>query len=266
MKINIKKINKEVVKPIPIEYVPPEKIKGYELFPEIYSNIFLVARKKSGKTCSIFKILKTCAGKRTKMYFFASSVNKDDNWKHIIKYFKKKGNDVESHLSFKERLPQIFSELKAEADESDESDEDKLEKPKKVLEGFDEETKKKERKEKKISPEIIFVFDDQGNEMRSQIIYELLKMNRHMKCKCIISCQYVHNLTPEALKQCDYFLVFGGNSIDKLEKIVKDADLPIDFDLFLKLYENATKEKYNFLYIDTRDIKFRKNFNKEFKL
>src|SRR5205823_3520629 len=89
----------------------------------------------------------------------------------------------------------------------------------------------------------------------------LLKTNRHYKCKVILSSQYVNDLMPESLKQIDYFLLFGGHSIDKLEKIYKDADLPINFELFLKLYENATSAKYNFLYIDVRDVSFRKNFS-----
>lgn len=260
--IKIKKINRETVKPIPIPYIPPENRKGYELFPELYANIVLVARKKSGKTCTIFKILKTCASKRTKMYFFASTVHKDDNWKHIVKYFKKKGNEVEIPLSFKDVLPPMIEEMKLEIE-----DEDKPKKPKvRVIEGGDDEPEKKPRKEKKISPEIIFVFDDQGNEMRSPMIYELLKMNRHFKCKCIISCQYVNNLTPESLKQVDYFLVFGGQSVDKLEKIHKDADLPIEFDLFIRLYQNATQDKFHFLYIDTRDVTFRKDFTHRYEL
>jgi len=58
--IRIKKINNEKVKAIPIETVSPDKIKGSAIFPDLYCNIFLVARKKSGKTSTIFKILKSC--------------------------------------------------------------------------------------------------------------------------------------------------------------------------------------------------------------
>ena len=47
---------------------------------------------------------------------------------------------------------------------------------------YNDENEKKPPKEKKMSPEIIFVFDDQGSEMRSPIIDTLLKTNRHFKC------------------------------------------------------------------------------------
>ena len=83
--IKIKKINTEIVKPIPIHCIPHDKIKGYCIFPDLYCNIFLVARKKSGKTSAIFKILKECIGKHTKVYLFASTIHKDDNLIHIVR-------------------------------------------------------------------------------------------------------------------------------------------------------------------------------------
>jgi hypothetical protein len=46
--------------------------------------------------------------------------------------------------------------------------------------------------------------------------------------------------------------------------IWKDADLGLDYINFLTLYNFATSEPYNFFYVDTRQDKFRKNFNQEF--
>jgi len=149
-----------------------------------------------------------------------------------------------------------------------EHDDEKEKKPKikYIICNDEDDEKPKHRKEKKMSPEYVFVFDDLGAEMRNPAVNLLLKTNRHYRCKVILSSQYVNDLMPESLKQIDYFLLFGGHSIDKLEKIYKDADLPVTFDLFLQLYKNATENKFNFLYIDTRDIKFRKNFNVEYQM
>ena len=135
---SITSINKEVVQPIPLPPINVEKIKGYKLFPEVYANIFLCARKKSGKTSAIFKILKACADKDTEINNFASTLNKDPNWKHIIKYFKKKGNNVETSLGIKEEktdyLKGIIDQLNASKDESDSySDEDTDSKKKKNI-------------------------------------------------------------------------------------------------------------------------------------
>ena len=55
-RIETKKINDIKINPLPIPKIDTDKIKGSELFPEIYSNIFLIAKKKSGKTqggCSV---------------------------------------------------------------------------------------------------------------------------------------------------------------------------------------------------------------------
>jgi hypothetical protein len=267
--IKIKKINKEIVKPIPIQCVDPEKIKGYCLFPDLYCNVFLVARKKSGKTSAIFKILKTCVGKKTEVYIFASTIHKDDNLKHIVKYLKDKGNHIETFTSLGSDLDNIVQKLQ---DEYDHEDDEKEKKPnerrrfKLIVADDDEDDKPKPRKEKKLSPEYIFVFDDMGTQLRSPSVSQLLKTNRHYKSKVILSSQYVNDLMPDSRAQIDYYLIFGKNSEEKLEIIYKAADLPIEFDLFLSLYYDATKNTFNFFYVDVRDVKFRKNFNHEYVL
>ena len=43
----------------------------------------------------------------------------------------------------------------------------------------------------------------------------------------------------------------------------KESDLAASYKLFKELYEYATKDKYNFLYIDTQDEQYRQNFNKK---
>src|SRR5258708_7862615 len=98
--IKIKKINNEVVKAIPLKCVPVDKIKGYCLFPDLYGNIFLVARKKSGKTSTIFKILKECIGRDARTII-------NPNLIHIVKYLKKKGNPVFKFTSLKDNLEPI---------------------------------------------------------------------------------------------------------------------------------------------------------------
>ena len=44
------------IEPIPVPIIKPESTLGYELFQELYANIFMCAKKKSGKTNVIFKI------------------------------------------------------------------------------------------------------------------------------------------------------------------------------------------------------------------
>ena len=71
-------------------------------------------------------------------------------------------------------------------------------------------------------------------------------------------------MRPEAIQQLDYVLLFKGHPEAKLLKLWTDCDLSVTFDFFKKLYQHATKDKYNFLYVSTRDEVFKKNFNKQY--
>ena len=60
MSIRVKKINDETVAPVTFIDVQadPRPIKGRNLFPEMYANVFFCARKKSGKSCVWRKLSK----------------------------------------------------------------------------------------------------------------------------------------------------------------------------------------------------------------
>ena len=124
--------------------------------------------------------------------------------------------------------------------------------------------KKKKKKPKKHCPKHIFIFDDIGNELKLPSIAQLLKTNRHLKSKVIISSQYLNDLSVQGRKNIGYRLLFKGHTLEKLETIYKDADLSIPFEDFVEMYETATEKQYNFFYIDCRDDEFRINFNYKF--
>ena len=132
--ISLKQINNQRVKPIPIPSdLDKRPIKGYDICPEIYSNIFLTAKKKSGKTSALFKIMKECCDKKTIIIIFCSTVYKDENWIEIRKYFEKKGNDIRVYTSLYEdgedQLQKTIDELSNEAQEEDQKNEEKEELP-----------------------------------------------------------------------------------------------------------------------------------------
>ena len=259
--LKTKKINGEKVEPVIVSKLKPNKIKGYALFPEIYANIFLCARKKSGKTSAIFKILQSCVNKDTKIVIFASTINKDDTLIHIVNYFKKKKNIVHTFTSIKEEKIDLLKEILGTLKNDEEEEEEQINYVS-IIEKYEE--KKKKPRRSKIAPEIIFVFDDLGTDLKTPSIDQLLKTNRHFKSKVILSSQYIHDLTPQGRRQIDYALLFGGHSLEKLEIIYRDLDISVPFDQFIEYYKDATKEKYHFLYIDVKDNKFRKDFNFEY--
>ena len=61
-----KKVNNCKVRAIPKEGGEDKRpIKGYEMCPCLYANIYLVAKKNSGKTTVIWNIIDRCAGRDT---------------------------------------------------------------------------------------------------------------------------------------------------------------------------------------------------------
>jgi len=114
------------------------------------------------------------------------------------------------------------------------------------------------------TPEYIVIFDDISQELKDPNLISFLKRNRHFKADVLLSTQYVHDLKPEQMKQLDYLLLFRGMDTDKLEKIRRDADLTLDLDMLEKLYDNATRDPYCFLYIDRLTESYRKCFDKQY--
>ena len=130
------------------------------------------------------------------------------------------------------------------------------------------ETRKKAARKKatKIYPKYMFIFDDLSTELKNKNVDFLLKRNRHIQSKVLISTQWLNDLLPSSRRQMDYYILFGGLTPEKLEAVYKDADLHVDYPMFVKVYEAATAEKYSFLYIDVPNASFRKKFNTEISL
>lgn len=270
--ISLSKINNDIVKPIKIDVKDSNKpILGADLFSEIYANICIISKKKTGKTTIVYNIIKKCANRNTKVIIFSSTFYKDASFDSIREFCDKHNIYVEGYTSLKDDNGQDILEgmIKELENEVKEDKEDKEPKKKKIISLFDDSDEEEEEKPKKYkyrSPEYLFIFDDLSNELKSKSINMFLKKNRHFKSKVILSTQYIHDIKPESLKQMDYFLLLRGHSDDKLEQFYKHADLSIDLDVFRKIYKNSTEEKYNFLYIDSNNQEFRKNFNKSYNI
>tara|TARA_Y100000310_G_C20550298_1_gene747721 strand:+ start:155 stop:1042 length:888 start_codon:yes stop_codon:yes gene_type:complete len=285
--INLKRINNEKVAPLILKGDKEKDnrpIKGASIFPELYANIFLCAKKKSGKTIAATKIIKDCASKQTKVIVFCSTLDKDENHLKIKKYCKLHKIPYEGYNSmFCENgnqkmniLQELMNGLEADAHVDSDEDEEEKEKmdrcQKKLMTVFnsdsddDDDDDKRRKRNKFQSPEYIFFFDDLSNELKSPTLVSFLKKNRHYKCKVIVSSQYIHDLLPASLKQMDYCLTFKGMPEAKLQKIHSDFDLALDIESLINLYDYSTKEKYSFLYMDIREEKYRRNFDFQFEV
>ena len=91
-----------------------------------------------------------------------------------------------------------------------------------------------------------------------------MKHIKHFKCKIIISSQFINDLNPASRVQLDFFLLFKGFPKEKIEDVFPQLDLVrIDFEKFYKIYQDVTKEKHNFLYINKNENEIRLNFNQQ---
>ncbi len=281
--LKVKKINNVIVKPPKILTDNSDKrpVRGANLFSDPYSNVFVCARKKSGKSVVIHNILKECVGRDTTVIFFVSTLYKDPVYKNMLTMCEKNNINYIGYTSLKEdgvdHLQDLVDSFKAAAEKKHEEEQKEIQdggKKKKKQKGLglfqddpdDDEKEVKPRKLKYLAPEYIFIFDDLSNETKSKSLVTLLKNNRHWKLRIILSSQYYNDLLPESRKQIDIFIIFKSIIEAKLFEIFKDADLSVTFPEFLDIYKWATKEPYSFLYVDRLNSSFRRNFNMEISI
>ena len=258
MSFEVKKLNNEVVGAIPLkESKDTRPVKGFKLFPEMNANIFLCAKKKSGKTSTIYKILQKCCGKDTKLIVFCAMLYKDKSWAAIKDWAEERGLVFIGHESIKDedgvdQLELLIKELQAKT-EGDEPAE-------KSIFDSDSEDEEPKKKSKYQAPEYIFILDDLSTELKSNSIPRLLKVNRHFLSKTIISSQWLNDLHPMSRKQQDYLILFRGHPEKKLVEIHRDANISIPIEEFWKVYKFATEKPFSFLYVDCTTGEFRRNF------
>ena len=291
-----KKIKLKVIK-TDADY-DPERVLGKEMFPEVYSNIYIAGKKKSGKTQLLYNILDRCANKSTKVMLFSPTVEKDATYKEIGKMLKRKGIDFSTFDHFIDEdktdlLAEFINKAKEEAEEEGREDKpapptsrkyvpieearmlfgDELPRSQiaKIQAAEDKaaeeeaakaaEKKAKQKGKGKLAPEYILCFDDLGKDLRNKSISQLLIKNRHYRCKTIVLSQWLSYLEPAAIRQLDYAILFGGFPQDKLEDIHQKLDLSDTLEEFEQTYRNAVEKKYSFLNIGIADNSYRIKFD-----
>jgi hypothetical protein len=261
-----------------------KEIIGYDYFTEPYCNIFLYAKKKSGKTTLIYNILKHTGLKNySKIIIICSTINKDTTYEKIKDYCNKNYIDCQYYDDIYydgENVINNFIQMEKQGSNKKEQTHQKdlkggglslknnfikftpVNKLPEIEIKEDIETETKIIDTNKIYPEYIIVIDDLGIETRNKYITQLLKTNRHYKSKVILSSQNLEDLQPGAIRNLDYCLLFGGIPEEKILKLREQIMLDIDRDKLLEIYKIITSKKYNFLYIDIRNEILRENFNK----
>jgi hypothetical protein len=270
--LKTKRINDVKISKIRLPRVAQKKIRGACVLP-LYSNTFLCAKKNSGKTTTIYNALKKCVDKDTIIDLFVSTIEKDRSWIQIVKHFRDKGCTVNAHTSTidddgVDLIRQII-DTPVEFSDDEESESESEEDLKYISVGGEDIKEPKEpkrRKPAKLAQKRVIVLDDIGNELSKPSVSQLLKINRHLRCKVILSTQYLNDLSPMARRQIDVWLLFGGLKKGKLEQIIRDCDTRLDYNDFEHVYKFCTDMKYNFMYLDCASDSYRKNFNEQISI
>ncbi len=153
--MSLVRINNIVVKSIPLVGGGDSRpIRGWQLISELYANLFLCARKMTGKTTALNTILKKCTGRDTKILAFCSTLHKDHTWQHMKQWCAKHNIPFESHTSLNEEGEDLLTKFLDAQVMPDECEEDKkTSKKKNLLLLDDEEDEVKPKKTKYRAPD-----------------------------------------------------------------------------------------------------------------
>ena len=295
------KINELKVTPVKVPKVSGN-IKGAEVIDKLYSNIFLCAAARSGKTNVIRFLLNELASQHTKIVVFAGTINSDHVWGKIVQEWEERKNPIEEHTSIYNAtehniLAIMVDRLQREALALKNKKKDKkikaerkmrfeyeksmgLKNPerskiirvaKPVIQDEEDPADMDKDEDEKDPDKIltrkrIFVFDDLSGELRGKTITRLTKEHYHYKVMNIISSQVMNDIEPGARQQVKLWLLFKGLAEKRLEIIYLEAgfdDTEIPYKLFKYMYKMVTKERYQLFYVNREESDFRHNFDQK---
>ena len=131
-----------------------------------------------------------------------------------------------------------------------------------TLENIEDYNKKRKRK-------VLIVFDDMishvmSNKKAQQVLKDLFIRCRELNISLCFLTQSYFSVTKDIRLNCTHYIIFKLNNKRELQNIAINHSADIDYKDFVKIYRNCTKERYNFLTIDTTqpvDKRFKNNFN-----
>lgn len=269
-----KKILENIDKVIPIKLKKDEsKHPGHELFGNKYPNIYILAKTESGKTTTISYILDKITDSNTIVVFFVDTIKTDATYRNILQKLKKRKIPyiIEESL-FDEagdhKLWQLYKFLKKMYPNDEWADLD----PHYIPEDDDDDDEEipDEIKETYKNKSFVIVMDDLSEELRKGKTLEyILKKARHARMKIIVSTHDLKDITPPALSNMKYILLYP-ESIDEERLKILSSKIGVPYVKLLKYYKDGTdyepdddrtKKSYNFLFIDRDKNSFRKNFH-----
>lgn len=265
-------MEKKKVNNMQIELIPGIKPQTQKdpLFEEPYPFILLLAKRKSGKSTVVYNLLKHLLfnkdNKDTVVFFFCSKIYNDPSYESIIRELKSRNINYIIETSFMKKGKDQLNELLKHMENNMDSRWSELD-PLTYDEHADNVYKDKN---------FIIVIDDLSAEtQKSAALKNLMKSNRHLKCKLIISTQYLNDLPPDGINNLSHAFLFDKIQIDKAKNKLREfydkiGMTNMSYDKFEKMYRDATKptksgeRSHSFLFMDIDNEVYRRNLDEEY--
>ena len=114
---------------------------------------------------------------------------------------------------------------------------------------------------------ILLIFDDfitdSALNQRRGIFTKLWSMARNFSISLIITSQEYMLIPAPLRKMSDNFIIYKIRNTTEKEQMIKECELFLNEDEFLKVYNYAVKDKYNFLLCMVDENKMLRNFTDE---
>jgi hypothetical protein len=137
------------------------------------------------------------------------------------------------------------------------TDDEELENLDDILKDIMKSQKDKDDDERK---HVLIVLDDMIDYLKkSKVLGNLTTKNRHLKISLIIVSQVFRDGLPIKARKNGTSYIFG-NIYNQKDLETINEELGSSFPNFMDYYKQATKEKYDFLYVDTRDMSLWRSF------
>ena len=128
-----------------------------------------------------------------------------------------------------------------------------------ILPNIEDYNKKRRRK-------VLIIFDDMISHVMSDKKAEEILKDVFIRCRklnispCFLTQSYFL-VSKDVRLNCTHYVLFKLNNKRELQNIAINHSADIDYNDFIKIHRQSTKDPFNFLTIDTKNNRFMKNFD-----
>ena len=191
----------------------------------------------SGKTNYLLNLIQKDNNIIDKIYLYAKDLE-EPKYKFLIDKREKAGIKFDND-------PNAFIEYSNSMDD--------------ILPNIEDYNKKRKRK-------ILIVFDDRISHVMSDKNAQNVLKDLFIRCRklnislCFLTQSYF-SVPKDVRINCTQYILFKLNNKRELQNIAINHSADTDYDDFIKIYRECTKDPFNFLTIDAKNNKFIKNFD-----